>query len=344
MYTILGFGRQSRAILKYLLDNTNENIRTIDNVVEFQPTNPRHEHYCTKPDSRGISIAYAYEWDQHPKGGKNVVINCLPTSKSIETVEHCVLHDCDYLDLGGDDKVTEEIRKRSEMYEWDHISIVPDCGLAPGYASQVVGDLYRKGFRYIDIYCGGLPKLPKNLPLGYSLSFSPEGVIKEYTGESLHISNGRVESHVALSKTKPVHIPGFGVFEASNTSGGLSTTPYIYEGFVKHLNYMTLRYPGHWQYVKDRILDPTLYPVQTLRHQCPEINSDNPDIVIFMYEARKELGEVPAFYVEHWEFDHINNLSAMSLATGYNVSRVAKMLHEDKLEKGFVFQDDISID
>ena len=41
-----------------------------------------------------------------------------------------------------------------------------------------------------------------------------------------------------------------GKLEASVTSGGLSTMPWTFEGKVKVLENKTLRYIGHWEWMK----------------------------------------------------------------------------------------------
>ena len=61
--------------------------------------------------------------------------------------------------------------------------IAPDCGLSPGLASILAGDLLRGVGGQADalkIYVGGLPQEPRP-PFGYQLVFSVDGLINEYS-------------------------------------------------------------------------------------------------------------------------------------------------------------------
>ena len=59
------------------------------------------------------------------------------------------------------------------------------------------------------------------------------------------IRNGKVSTIPTFTELEPIEWPGMGKLEAFITSGGLSTTPWTFEGKIKELDYKTIRYPGH---------------------------------------------------------------------------------------------------
>ena len=118
MFAILGYGRQAKAIVKWLLENTSENITTVDHLVDITPTTARHKHI------KG-SLEKDYHWYYDgaenlgwERNDKNVVISCLPTEKNYKVLELCQHWDCDYLDLGGDTNLTRKIINDVKKYEW----------------------------------------------------------------------------------------------------------------------------------------------------------------------------------------------------------------------------------
>src|SRR6476661_4666157 len=127
------------------------------------------------------------------------------------------------------------------------VTIVPDCGLAPG----MVNILAQYGIQQLDtvqsvkIFVGGLPQQPEG-PLGYQIVYSLEGVLDYYTTLSWIVRNGKREQVKALSEREPVVFPKpVGELEAFHTAGGLSTMAWRYEGKIPSMEYKTLRYPGH---------------------------------------------------------------------------------------------------
>jgi lysine 6-dehydrogenase len=77
-------------------------------------------------------------------------------------------------------------------------------------------------------------------------SFSIDGLINEYNEDCTVLRDGKIFSVPSLSDNESIEFPRpFGTMEAFNTSGGISTLPQSYLGRVQHLDYKTIRYPGH---------------------------------------------------------------------------------------------------
>ena len=158
----------------------------------------------------------------------------------------CGVHFCD---LGGNTDIVFEQKKLDAQAREKGITIVPDCGLAPG----MVNILAQRGIDQMDsvdevkIFVGGLPQNPEP-PLNYQIVYSLEGVLDYYTTLSWVVRDGKREQVKALSEREAVYFAApVGELEAFHTAGGLSTMAFRYEGKIPTMEYKTLRYPGHAQ-------------------------------------------------------------------------------------------------
>lgn len=154
---------------------------------------------------------------------------------------------CHFSDLGGNTEIVFEQKKLHDAALAKGLSVIPDCGLAPG----MVNILAAEGIRRFDkaervkIFVGGLPRHPEP-PLNYQIVYSLEGALDYYTTTSWILRGGKRTPIEALSELEPVVFPEpVGTLEAFHTAGGVSTMPFTYEGKMDVLEYKTLRYPGH---------------------------------------------------------------------------------------------------
>ncbi|HEY7726941.1 MAG TPA: saccharopine dehydrogenase C-terminal domain-containing protein, partial [Candidatus Eisenbacteria bacterium] len=144
------------------------------------------------------------------------------------------------------DIVREQERLDAEAREAG-VTIVPDCGLAPGMANVLavagIGRLERADEVHIRV--GGLPLHPQP-PLDYMMVFSMHGLLNEYLGKATVLRNGKIVTVDTLSEVEELEFPKpAGRCEAFVTLGGTSTMPWTYEGRIRTLDYKTVRYPGH---------------------------------------------------------------------------------------------------
>jgi len=157
-----------------------------------------------------------------------------------------------YCDLGGNNSVVDEQMTLSDEAKRTGVSIIPDCGLAPGMVSVVVthGESQFDTLRDIHIRVGGLPQHPEP-PLNYKLVFSVEGLINEYVEPVRAIRDGKLVMLPPLSEIEELSFPApFEKLEAFTTSGGTSTLVKTYSGKIENLDYKTIRYPGHCEKMK----------------------------------------------------------------------------------------------
>jgi lysine 6-dehydrogenase len=151
-----------------------------------------------------------------------------------------------FCDLGGNTQIVQEQKALQSRAVEKGVSVVPDCGLAPG----MVNILAEHGIAQLDqvqsvrIKVGGLPQKPEP-PLNYQVVYSLEGALDYYTTLSWVLRDGKQTQVKALSEIEHLDFPGIGTLEAFHTAGGLSTMAQRYEGRIPTMEYKTLRFPGH---------------------------------------------------------------------------------------------------
>ncbi|MEO8479331.1 MAG: saccharopine dehydrogenase C-terminal domain-containing protein [Gemmatimonadota bacterium] len=179
--------------------------------------------------------------------GHDAVMSAIPYYFNGPMAKLAVESGCHFADLGGNTEIVMEQKKLEAEALAKGLSIMPDCGLAPG----MVNILAAEGIRRLDtadrvrIYVGGLPQHPKP-PLNYQIVYSLEGALDYYTTPSWILRGGKAVTVDALSELEDVTFPSpVGKLEAFHTAGGISTMPFSYKDKVREMEYKTLRYPGH---------------------------------------------------------------------------------------------------
>jgi lysine 6-dehydrogenase len=178
--------------------------------------------------------------------GCDVAVSCVPYMFNFELAEAAIACGTHFCDLGGNNRVVGEELALDARARRAGVTVVPDCGLAPGLVSVIAADALERldGCDSIRLRVGGLPRRPKP-PLGYAIVFSANGLINEYVEPCAVLRGGRVRMVPALAEVETLDFPPLGRLEAFNTSGGVSTLTRTLRGRVRDLDYKTIRYPGH---------------------------------------------------------------------------------------------------
>ncbi|MHC4924681.1 MAG: saccharopine dehydrogenase family protein, partial [Planctomycetota bacterium] len=160
-----------------------------------------------------------------------------------------------FCDLGGNTALVKEALRLRPAARAAGVTIVPDCGLAPGLGNVLAQMLVDEvpGIRDIRIRCGGLP-VKKFPPLDYSLLFSIEGLTNEYRGKAAVLRNGGIKQVEAFTECEPFRGPRvLGPLECFFTSGGTTTAPWRLKSKLRSYEYKTVRYKGHFEKVRAMI-------------------------------------------------------------------------------------------
>ncbi|CAC11819.1 conserved hypothetical protein [Thermoplasma acidophilum] len=229
--------------------------------------------------------------------------------------------------------------------------IVPDMGFAPGLTNAIVGyfsaDLDQ--IRNVKIYVGGIPEKPVP-PLDYTITWSVEGLIDEYTRPVRIVRNG-TEDHVpALSGIERIGVGNYADMEAFYTDGLRSLIRNIKctgEMFEK-----TIRYPGHAEKMAairdlgyfDRIkvdgCNLTMFEISEQIFMEKLFRPDIQDVVLMKVEVSgTKLGrEVTRTAEMQTGYDSSRKRTAMDMATSLPASITAEFLSSNgKITSGIVF-------
>lgn len=182
------------------------------------------------------------------------VINALPFFLNEKVASASVAANCNYIDFTEDDMMADIVK---EIYRNSGLFCAVKCGLAPGFINYIGYDLVNS----IDIpesliiSVGALPRTvsfsEENPEHSYNLSWSVDGLVNEYIRPCRIKKNNIIKEVPSLGDLQTVIIDGF-KYEAALTSGGVGSLIHDLVN-VPNIQYMTLRYPGHYKYVKETV-------------------------------------------------------------------------------------------
>jgi len=248
---------------------------------------------------------------------------------------------CHLSDLGGNTDIVLRQQQHDAAARARGVSVIPDCGLAPGMVNILAAEGIRRLERTdrVRIYVGGLPRHPEP-PLNYQVVYSLEGALDYYSTPSWILRDGKAVQVEALSELETLEFPApVGVLEAFHTGGGISTLPFAYAGRVRSMEYKTLRYPGHAAIMRP-IRDLGLISAEPLSVKGKPVvprdvfiaaveptlrRPESPDLVALRVLVTGERGGRPAgvrFELLD-RYDAERGISAMMRTTGYSLALTA---------------------
>ncbi len=251
-------------------------------------------------------------------------------------------------DLGGNTDIARQQHSFNEQACQAGISIIPDCGQVPGMGSSL--SVYTMGLldEPEDVYMwdGGIPQNPQP-PFNYLLTFHVAGLTNEYAEPAIFLRNGKITQVEPMTELETVEFPdSVGTLEAFVAGGGTSTMPWTFEGKLRTLQNLTLRYPGHYQQLR-AFWDLGLWdlnPISTDKGPAiprdvfhalyepkvtfPREADKNKDIVLVRVKAMGKKGGRPATALVELvdRYDEQTGFTAMERTTGWDAAIVAEMM------------------
>jgi lysine 6-dehydrogenase len=348
---VLGAGLQGSACAYDLLKNTDHEVVLAD--VDVARVAPFLQPYVgsrltlQRVDARDESTV------REAMQGVSATMSALPYYLNLAMAGAAVEAGSHFCDLGGNTEIVMQQKELHERARERGVSVVADCGLAPG----MVNILAEHGIRQLDttravhIKVGGLPQQPKP-PLGYQVVYSLEGVLDYYTTQSWVLRGGEPAQVAALSEVEEMEFPGVGRLEAFHTAGGLSAMAQRYRGTIETMEYKTLRYPGHaaaMETIRELgLLDDA--PVEVRGHAVvprdlfiavagPKLRKDpreSPDLVALRVEVEGERDGEEVLL--RWDlldrFDPQTGITAMMRTTGYSLAVTGALQADRRVESG----------
>lgn len=204
------------------------------------------------------------------------------------------------------------------------VTIVPDCGLAPGLSHLIVGRMLATGGKpdELNILVGGVAADPR-APYGYVVTWAVDDLLEEYVRPARVVRDGRVVERPAFDELERIEIDGVGEMEAF-LSDGLRTLLFTVDG-VPTMSEKTLRWPGHVAAVRPLVDNGTL--VEEFRRRC--VADPARDLVVMSVRARRGAAHESIGFVSR--HDEATGLTAMSRTTALTTSVVAQLAAEGGL-------------
>ena len=330
----------------YLGDVNAENLKKAKNfVLENSGKTSKVETVLMNPEGLTDELKAAFE-------ASDVLLDCSPGGQAPKMARFAFDFKMHYANLTEYVAETDEIINLARNAE---TGFVLQTGLAPGFINVLAMSLYR---RFVDNYENekvekigmkvGALTAHAHEPHFYGFTWSPIGVATEYVKDSRVLRNYKITERPALSSRETIVI-GARTYEADLTSGGAADLPDFFAGKAKDLDYKTLRYVGHYEWVERQIKKLTKdknLPNRLQEVMLQAIPSVEDDLVLvhasvdgFAADGRRRMIE-KAYYAEPIEIDG-KSLRAIQTTTAAPLCESATMLLSGKY-KGVVLQSQLN--
>ena len=217
---IIGSGRSSTSLIKYLLDNSNsENWKVT--VVDFNL-----ELAISKVNNHPNGLSFKLDANNDEKRKEfiesaDVVISMLPAHMHFKVLKDAV--DCG-VHVITPSYITDEIKSLNKDALKNNVLVLNELGLDPGIdhmsAKKIIDDVKAKGgiLNGFESYTGGLvaPESDDN-PWNYKFTWNPRNVVLAGQGSAAKfIKEGKykyIPYNKLFRRTEIIDVPGYGQFE-----------------------------------------------------------------------------------------------------------------------------------
>jgi saccharopine dehydrogenase-like NADP-dependent oxidoreductase len=220
----------------------------------------------------------------------HVLLDCLPGSLAPSMARLCIQYGLHYVNLTEYVKETQEIM---EMAADAETGFILQTGLAPGYVNNLAVHLVEsfmekygvEKLERLSMRVGALTQFSES-PHYYGFTWSTIGVATEYVKDSEAVRNHEIVRLPSLSEPETIILNGK-TYEVDLTSGGAADLPHALKEQIANIDYKTIRYPGHFDWVKSFLkkqgdtLDKIAKLEEYMLQQVPHVEDD----VIVIYAA-----------------------------------------------------------
>jgi hypothetical protein len=264
------------------------------------------------------------------------VICATPFHINIRVAGVCDTLGAHYIDFTEDVKVKNAVKALNPQ----NSAFILQTGLAPGLISQIGLHLNKqiiedgcKPFS-IELRVGALPQNGD-----YALTWSTAGLVNEYMQPCERIWRGRVSEVKPLEDHENLLVDcGRTTLEAFNTSGGMGDSS-MYDAFdLEFVDYKTMRYPGHLEFVKENLVPYMQYGLDKGIERAEQIfNFTRQDVVHLFARAVGSRGSIGFERTYYKAFTPVFGLTALELTTAGTGVAMLELLEADKIAPGIVF-------
>ncbi|MCX8061795.1 MAG: saccharopine dehydrogenase NADP-binding domain-containing protein, partial [Anaerolineales bacterium] len=284
--------------------------------------------------------------------GKEACLSAVPYYHNLPLSKLAVECGVNFCDLGGNTDIAREQHKLDQHARQNGVSVIPNCGQVPGMGTTLIVYAMSLLDEVLDVYMwdGGLPQNPKP-PFNYLLTFHVAGLTNEYAEPAVYLRNWKVTQVPSITEVETVEFhPPIGKLEAFVTGGGLDTLPWTYEGKLRTLQNLTLRYPGHYEQLRAyrdlglwdlkpiRVGDVEVIPREVFHtlFEPKVVDPTQKDLIIIRVRAvGKKNGREAEAWVEVIDYyDDQTGFTAMERGTGWSAAIVAEMMARGETPRG----------
>jgi len=279
-------------------------------------------------------------------------LGAVPYYYNLEITRAAIRAKAHLCDLGGHIGIARQQHEFDAEARAAGISIIPNCGQVPGLGTTLMVYAMEMLDEAVDVYMwdGGLPQSPRP-PFDYLLTFSIAGLTNEYAEPAVFLRDWKITEVEPMTELETVEFPEpIGTLEAFVAGGGTDTMPWTFEGKLRTLQNLTLRYPGSLEHLR-AFYDLGLWglePVQAggvdvvprdVFHALFEPKVTFPgdrDIVLIRIRAvgKKDGQEAEAVVELIGHFDEETGFTAMERYTGWSAAIVAAMMARGQTPQG----------
>lgn len=182
----------------------------------------------------------------------DVMLDCLPGEFAPAMARLCIEYTLHYANLT---EYVDESNQIMEMAKDAETGFILQTGLAPGYINNLAIHLAETFMEKYDVDAlesmsmrvGALTQFTES-PHYYGFTWSTIGVATEYIQPSIVVRNHEVTQRPSISERETILINGRR-YEADLTSGGAADLPEAFKEQIRNIDYKTIRYPGHFDWV-----------------------------------------------------------------------------------------------
>ncbi len=284
--------------------------------------------------------------------GVNACLSAVPYYFNLDITRLAIQTGVPICDLGGNTDIARQQHQFDDVARANGVSIIPNCGQVPGMGTSLCVYAIELLDEAVDVlmWDGGLPQHPKP-PFNYLLTFHVAGLTNEYAEPGMFLRNWKVTEVEPMTEMETVDFPPpIGRLEAFVAGGGTDTMPWTYEGKIRTLQNLTLRYPGHYQQLK-AFYDLGLWDLKPIKIGGVEIIPRDvfhalfepkvmipgeKDLVIVRIKAlgKKDGKEAEALVEMIDYYDEQTGFTAMERGTGWSAAIVAEMMARGQTPRG----------
>ena len=275
------------------------------------------------------------------------IVSAVPGAMGYKTLEAIIGTGKNAVDISF---FPENSLELDELAKEKNITVVTDCGVAPGLSNLILGRQNEEmEIESFACYVGGLP-VERKKPFEYKAPFSPADVIEEYIRPARLMEQGKIVTKPALSEIEILNFDEIGNLEAFNTDG-LRTLLFTMS-HIPDMKEKTMRYPGHADLItvlKDsglfekkpvRINNTEISPLEFVSKLLIEEWKLEPEekeftVMKIIIIGKKDNRTIKTEFLLLDRFDELSGTSSMARTTGYTCTATVNLVAEKLfIEKG----------